>query len=186
MVLGDPLKEIHVRYLRNIIVILAGSLMLLGTAHAQVDTEKAKDAPPTEIVDCNSLPSLGGLLNTPGPRARCRIEFEDLVCLPGSTLARDVKQDRDLCLNQKKKPIQVPRCAGRKREKYTQRLVERAYYPVDYANGNTQVELLDIPFTTVSRKDLLARAEPILRPGPDGCVYFRRELIMMGRQGEQR
>ncbi len=166
--------------------LLALSLSWSTEARGQSNPGETQPKNESEVIDCKALPTLSGLLKTRGPRARCRIELQDLVCLPGSILTKDVKQDRDLCLNQNKKPIQEPRCAGKKREKYTQRIVERGYYRVDYPTGESKVELLDLPFTTASRKDVLARAKPILRPGPDGCVYFRRELVLMGKEGEQR
>ena len=168
------------------LVLLAIALSWNTEARGQVEPREAPPKNESEMVDCQTLPTLSGLLKTRGPRARCRIELQDLICLPGSILTKDVKQDRDLCVNQNKKPIQEPRCAGKRREKYTQRIVERGYYRVDYATGESKVELLDLPFTTASRKDVLARAKPILRPGPDGCVYFRRELVLMGKEGEQR
>ena len=167
---------------------LASSIVILGfwvSAHGQ-NKEKEAEKKPNQVVECASLQMLSGLLKTLGPRARCRLEFEDLVCLPGSVVTTDVKQERDLCLNEKKKPVQAPRCAGKKRQTYKQRMIERAHYRVDYNDGRSQVELLDLPFTFASRRDVLARAKPVLRPGPDACVYFRRELIIMGKSGEQR
>ena len=136
-----------------------------------------------DMVDCTTLQSLSKpIVSKLGVAVRCRLEAASLVCLPGARLAADISETRDLCLSADGRPIHSPRCVANRALTYNQSIIERARHRVE-TNRGIEYRWLDLPFNIASRKEVLAQVEPIIRPGPDGCVYLRKEKIYLTRPG---
>ena len=129
-------------------------------------------------VDCTTLKGLSAaLLRNRSGDVRCRLETRDVTCVPGTTLAIDVKGDIDLCLSADKRPVTHPYCKARNPGVYRQRIIQRGRFVVDLPNGQSEVRLLDLPFATTGRKESLAQIQPIQQPGADACVYMQKRTL---------
>ncbi|MEE2789715.1 MAG: hypothetical protein VX589_20410, partial [Myxococcota bacterium] len=88
-------------------------------------------------------------------------------------LRKDQQGEIDLCVNADGRPVGAPRCGGQHAVVYAMRIIQRGDFTVVNPDGRETKRTLDLPFTTESRQEVLAQHQPIVQPGPDGCVYIR-------------
>jgi hypothetical protein len=156
-------------------------LLTIGCSAAWAQKPPTPD--PLEIVDCRTLEGLSrAILNDLGAHVRCRLEPGNLTCLPGARLKVDVTEKLDLCVRDDGRPIHSPHCVGRPAKTYNQRIIERARHRVE-TRGIIEYRWLDLPFGMASQIESLAQRKPIIRIGPDACVFLRKEAIFMTRPG---
>ena len=152
-------------------------LMLLPAVLTSAAAQPAAN-PADTTVDCTTLKGLSAaLIRNRSGDVRCRMEPRDVTCVPGTTLAIDVTGDIDLCLSADKRPVTHPYCKARNPGVYRQRIIQRGRFIVDLPDGQSEVRLLDLPFATTGRKESLAQAQPIQRPGADACVYMQKRTL---------
>ena len=98
------------------------------------------------------------------------------MCRPGASLVVDIGPDgRDLCVVGGDRKTHSPRCAARSARRYLQRLVYRAFLPVEGPDGVVTRRWMDVRKTEIGRVESLLRHRPIIQGGPAGCCYARVE-----------
>ena len=133
---------------------------------------KPKDA--EMLVNCRSVEGLSkSFLRQLNAHMRCRVDLSSLTCLPGLRLSVDQHDDFDLCLSAKQKPVIAPQCRQQNPQAYRTEIIKRGRYPVIRAPNPEQMEVIDIPFTVKGETEILVQTKPLIRKGPDACVYVR-------------
>lgn len=124
-----------------------------------------------QTVKCDpSLQILSVHQNSSSKDTRCYLAPNVLSCLPNLTLQQDAHVDFDVCRNRSGKLVSMPGCRIDQVFRYRQAIVQRRRLPVEKERG-TSVNWVDIPFSTRTVTAKLATTTPLVRPGPDLCVY---------------
>ena len=128
-----------------------------------------------QTVECDpSLDTLSVHQNSASKDTRCYLVPDVLSCLPNLTLKQDAHADFDVCRNSSGQLVSMPTCRTDKKFRYPQEIVQRRRLPVERKNGNvntTSIQWVDMPFSVRTLTAKLATKTPLVRPGPDLCVY---------------
>ena len=148
----------------------------LGYAQDQRPATTNAKAKGTEtLVSCRSIEGLSkAFLRQLNEHMRCRVDLSSLICLPGLRLRVDQHDDFDLCLSAQQKPIVAPQCRRRNPQTYQTEIIKRGRYPIIKAPEPDKMEVIDIPFTVKGETETLVQTKPLVRRGPDACVYVRK------------
>lgn len=128
-----------------------------------------------QTVECTAvLEPLGVHHNSAVKSTRCYLVPNLLKCVPNLELKEDGYEHNDVCRNKAGVAVSMPICKTDKRFVYSQSIVQRRFRPVtqlDDPNGKETRQWVDIPFSTRTVTAKLATTKPILRRGPDMCVF---------------
>lgn len=126
-------------------------------------------------VECDpSLEALSVHQNSASKDTRCYLVPNALSCLPNLSLKQDAHAEFDVCRNRGGQLVNMPRCRTDQKFRYQQKVVQRRRLPVEKKSGNlntVSTRWVDIPFSTRTVTAKLATKTPLVRPGPDLCVY---------------
>jgi len=138
-------------------------------------------------VSCQTVKGLSvAIKRTLSATARCRLDVDSLECGPGLKLIKDAHENRDLCRTTDGRFISPPKCHSRKRKLYTQSVIRRGDYVVQRPDEVAEIETIDIPFTRTGRYEILAQSAPVIRIGPDQCVYLGRSPLIHDQRHKHR